>query len=141
MATFSEAQPVKAIYTKWLQLTAALLLGLLIGGYSVFSFTSYFFLDSYYTSLVAQMTMDIAALKKLRKDEMKTAIEQLDARVDTNIIALDVPETEMSKKTYASVLSVLKMADEYKREFGVRSPRNETEKLVSDALSRTLKRE
>lgn len=124
---------------KWFQVTGSLILGLVLGGYAASSFTGRFFLDAYYTELVAQLTIDVSVLKMLREGAVQGAIEKLDKRVDVNIISLGVPDVEMSNSTRSSMLKTLKMADEYRKDYHVRSRSDDTEKLVSAALARSLK--
>lgn len=130
---------MKTSGTTWIQITATLVLGLVIGGYSAFRFTSYFFLDGHYASLVAELTTDISTLKRLREKDVKTAMDQLEGRIDVYVLSLDVPQKEMSKTTYSSVLDVLKTVDKYRKEYSVKSHREETNRMVADILLRAEK--
>lgn len=123
---------------RWLFPVATLIIGLGVGSYLSFYYTSKFFMDAHYSSLVAEMTVDISALKSLRDGDASNAIELLDTRVDTAIITLDARDAPVSEKRKQAVRNIFRQADEYKKQYGVKSGSDDMSALVNESIARAL---
>jgi len=95
-------------------------------------------MDAHYSSLVAEMIVDISALKNLRDGNTDIAIEMLDTRVDANIVTLDYRDALVSEKGKQAVKNVFRLANEYKKQYGVKSSSDDMDNLVNKSLVRTL---
>lgn len=71
-------------------------------------------MDAYYSSMVAEMTVNVAALKEIRKNNISSAVEILEMRVNANRIFLnDEAELDVSKERKIAIGKIISSVDEY----------------------------
>ena len=105
------------------------LIGVFIGSYA----TSRFFVKTHYSSIKSDLIYEVSVLNHLRENNYKDAIDLLESKLDSNLIALNT-EASLTEEDKGKINNILSQVAEYRKKYNIKNQNPEVEQTIQDIL-------